>query len=144
VSGRRNRGRDRGQAMAEFAIAIPVFLMMLLGVFDLGRAVYTYNGLAEAAREIARATSVHLGSPVGTSQQTVDVISTQRSLVPGLAVDATSFECFDLTDTTDATPVTCASGAYVKVVVTSVFSPVSPFGVLGPVNLSSASSVQVP
>ena len=38
----------RGQALVEFSLAIPVFLVMILGVFDLGRGIYMYNGLAEA------------------------------------------------------------------------------------------------
>ena len=38
----------------EFALLLPVFLVLLLGVIDLGRAVYAYNTLSNAAREGAR------------------------------------------------------------------------------------------
>ncbi len=62
--------RSRGQALAEFAIVIPVFLMMLLGVVDLGRAVWATTSLDSAAREAARFAIVHGGTgsdscPVG-------------------------------------------------------------------------------
>jgi hypothetical protein len=48
------RPRGRGQALAEFALIIPIALLLLLAVFDLGRAVFLYNGLTNAAREGAR------------------------------------------------------------------------------------------
>ena len=53
----------RGQALVEFALAVPIFLVMLVAVFDLGRAIYTYNGLSEAAREISRVTAVSGSGP---------------------------------------------------------------------------------
>ena len=46
--------RSRGQAIAEFALVIPVFLLILMGIFDAGRAIFVYNGLTNAAREAAR------------------------------------------------------------------------------------------
>ena len=50
---------ERGQGLVEFALVLPIFLMLLLGVFDLGMAIYRMNGTSQAAREIARAASVH-------------------------------------------------------------------------------------
>jgi Flp pilus assembly protein TadG len=46
--------RSRGQTLAEFALTLPVFLLIVLALFDLGRAVFIYNGLTNAAREGAR------------------------------------------------------------------------------------------
>ena len=46
--------RPRGQALVEFALVFPVFILVLLSVFDLGRGVFIYNGLTNAAREGAR------------------------------------------------------------------------------------------
>lgn len=50
----RAHGASRGQTLAEFALVIPIFLLILMGLFDLGRAVFIYNGLTNAAREAAR------------------------------------------------------------------------------------------
>lgn len=50
---RRGAG-ERGQSMVEFALAVPIFILVLVGVFDLGRAVYAYSTLNNAAREAAR------------------------------------------------------------------------------------------
>jgi hypothetical protein len=56
-------GRSRGQAIAEFAIVIPLFLLLLVGLFDLGRAVFAYNTLTNAAREGARTAIVNQYQP---------------------------------------------------------------------------------
>ena len=48
------RGHSRGQALVEMALVIPIFLLILVSLFDLGRAVFAYNTLTNAAREGAR------------------------------------------------------------------------------------------
>lgn len=40
--------------MVEFAIILPIITMIVLGIFDLGRAVFTYNTLSQAARQANR------------------------------------------------------------------------------------------
>ena len=55
---RRLRGRSRGQAMAELALVLPIFVLILFGVIDLSRFVYSNNSLSEVARESARQGSV--------------------------------------------------------------------------------------
>ncbi|HLI97434.1 MAG TPA: TadE/TadG family type IV pilus assembly protein [Candidatus Baltobacteraceae bacterium] len=45
---------QRGTAMVEFAISSLVLLMLLLGILELGRALYTYHTIADAARLGAR------------------------------------------------------------------------------------------
>jgi hypothetical protein len=47
-------GRPRGQGLVEFALVIPIFLLIVIGLFDLGRAVFINNGLGNAAREAVR------------------------------------------------------------------------------------------
>jgi TadE-like protein len=49
---------SRGQALAEFALVVPIFLLLFFGVIDIGRVVYINNALSEAAREGARWGSV--------------------------------------------------------------------------------------
>src|SRR5512134_2514136 len=50
----RRRGRGRGQALVEFALVFPIFLLLVVALFDLGRGVFIYSGLTNAAREGAR------------------------------------------------------------------------------------------
>jgi Flp pilus assembly protein TadG len=51
---RRSRGRQRSQALIEFALVSPVLLLLLFGVIDLGRAIFYFDTLNHAAREGAR------------------------------------------------------------------------------------------
>lgn len=60
---RRARERHKGQALVEFALVIPLFLLLLVGLFDLGRAVFSYNTLTNAAREGARIAIVNQYKP---------------------------------------------------------------------------------
>lgn len=53
-------GRDeRGQALVEFALVLPVFLLLVFGLIDVARAVWQENTLAYAAREGTRYAIVH-------------------------------------------------------------------------------------
>lgn len=52
----------RGQGLAEFALVLPIFMVLLIGMVDLGRAIWANNSVANAAREAARFASVHGGS----------------------------------------------------------------------------------
>jgi hypothetical protein len=44
----------RGQSLVEFGLILPIFVLLLVGLFDVGRAVYAYNTLNNAAREAGR------------------------------------------------------------------------------------------
>jgi Flp pilus assembly protein TadG len=45
---------ERGQDLVEFALILPLLLVLTLGIIDLGRVVFSYNTIANAAREGAR------------------------------------------------------------------------------------------
>lgn len=53
---------QRGQSLVEFALVTPVLFMLTVGLIDVGRAFYQYNGAANATREAARFASVYGGS----------------------------------------------------------------------------------
>ncbi|HVC35001.1 MAG TPA: TadE family protein, partial [Chloroflexota bacterium] len=48
------RKKQRGQALVEMALVFPVFILLVMGILDLGRAVWQANTMAEAARQGAR------------------------------------------------------------------------------------------
>jgi TadE-like protein len=48
------RRRSRAQGMLEYALVLPVFLMLTIGVIDFSRAVWTYNTIAFISRDTAR------------------------------------------------------------------------------------------
>lgn len=47
----RNR---RGAAAVELSLLFPIFILMVLGTFELGRALYAYHALENAVSEAAR------------------------------------------------------------------------------------------
>jgi Flp pilus assembly protein TadG len=46
--------KKRGQALVEWALVLPLLLLMILVTIDMGRAVYYYSVIYNAAREGAR------------------------------------------------------------------------------------------
>lgn len=64
---------DRGQALVETALVLPLLLLLIVGLFDVGRAVWLSNTLATAVREGSRYGVVHgalSGSPTGPGSAT--------------------------------------------------------------------------
>jgi hypothetical protein len=54
------RPRGRGQSLVEFALVLPIFAILLFGIIDFGRYVYTANAINNGAREGARSGSVSI------------------------------------------------------------------------------------
>ena len=137
------QGRARGQALVEFSLALIPFLLLLMAIFDLGRGIFMYNGVSQAAREIARTASVHQGT-TGYSVDAQETIAIQQGLVPGLTVlNPTCVESDDLDDSA-GTPGPCAENTYLVVTTRATYTPVSLIGFLGTINLESKSRIQVP
>jgi Flp pilus assembly protein TadG len=149
----RSRG-DRGQALVEFALAVIPFLILLMGVIDLGRGIYMMNGTSEAARDIARATIVHLtdgSGTIGTSSQTAAAIATQDGLIPGLEIDPNvDIECVDQNDVVQTRTLgntgACTIGEdFIRVHVRAPFSPITPLvSAFGDHTFESTSRMQIP
>ena len=125
----------------EFALGITIFMTIPIGLVDLARAAFLFNGVSDAAREIARVTSVHPGtSGIGSSDETTAAISEERVLVPGLSV--TGYDCIDISGA--AVTGECQPGDWVKVSVRTSFSPILPvLAAFGPINFTTASSAKI-
>lgn len=61
------RNRERGSAMVETAICIPLLLVLMVGIFEVGRAYETWQVLTNAAREGARMAVMPTGSNEDTT-----------------------------------------------------------------------------
>ena len=59
--------RNRGQTLVEFALILPAFLMLIMGIVEFGRLMITYAGVASASREAAR-----YGATVGINTSGVE------------------------------------------------------------------------
>lgn len=147
---RRLAGRPGGQALVEFSLVLIPFLFVLMGIVDLGRGIYVYNSVSEAAREIARVTSVHPCDPtnctLGNSPETQAVITTQKGLIPGLGSSGASIvlQCTNINDIS-LSNATCPGGQFVRVSVSVPFTVLTPLlGLAGPMTLTSTSHIQLP
>jgi hypothetical protein len=98
------RGDDGGQALIEFALVLPLLLLIITGLFDLARATWQENTLAYAAREGTRFAIVHGSASVdgvvvhpGNQQPIVDVVRYAAVGVPTISVTATwpDANCYD-------------------------------------------------
>ncbi|HEY3523901.1 MAG TPA: TadE/TadG family type IV pilus assembly protein [Candidatus Limnocylindrales bacterium] len=145
-----HKRRSRGQALVEFSLVLIPFMWMLLGVVDLGRGIYVSNGVAQAAREIARADSVHAcdadrsSCTVGTSSYTASAIATQKGLVPGLGGAGASIT-FACTNEADTVQPKCVPGNFVRVSISVPFSVVTPLlSMVAPSTLTSVTHIQIP
>ena len=50
---------EKGQSLTEFALVLPVLLIILAGVLDLGRLYYSYIAVTDAAAEGAAYAALH-------------------------------------------------------------------------------------
>jgi TadE-like protein len=49
---------DRAQSLVEFALVVPLFLLLMLGLIDFGRLLFSYISLSNGAREMARVVAI--------------------------------------------------------------------------------------
>lgn len=62
-------GRQRGQALVEFALILPVFFLVVAGMIDFGLGIYSDLTLVNAAREGARLGTVDPGNTTAIEQR---------------------------------------------------------------------------
>ncbi len=120
----RRRERSRGQGLAEFALVLPIFLILFFVVVDFGTAIFTYNSLTNAAREGARLAIVN--------QDTTSVINRAKAQVsiaelnvPNVTVNFYQ----EATDGTADTSATCsppAVGCLAVVSFEATYRPITP------------------
>jgi Flp pilus assembly protein TadG len=138
------RLRERGQSLIEFALILPLIVVFVVGLFDLGRGVFAYNTLAQAARQANRTAMV---------DQDVDRVKAAAiAAAPTLGLTATDVTvCFKTDDTTetdcsDSTADSCPEATRVigclAIVTTSLmYVPMTPVlgNLIGSIELSSTS-----
>jgi Flp pilus assembly protein TadG len=78
--------RDRGQAAVEFAIALPVVVVLVLGIVQLVVVVRDQLAVELAAREAARAASVSAG-PDAAARRAADEATGLAPLAVATGVD---------------------------------------------------------
>lgn len=163
------RRRSPGQSLVEFALVLPIFLLLLFGLIDGARLVYQHTVLSQAAREGARVASVEAswigmsGSGCGTSGGPVcpatvaamrtDVLTAaNRNIQPFAALTSGSLQT--RCDPSGGTPTgtwsatTCTNngpGNVVSVRVSSTFTAITPIvsRIIGSVPMSASASMVI-
>jgi Flp pilus assembly protein TadG len=88
---RRNKlffSNERGATLVEFSIGVTVFLISMFAVVEFGRALFTHNALADAARRGARYAALHSAGDIDQVKNVVvygDPAGGTQPLVPNLS-----------------------------------------------------------
>jgi Flp pilus assembly protein TadG len=77
----RERSR-RGTAAVEFAIVLPIFLVLVLGIIECGRGMMVAEALANAARIGARRASIDTATNSEVQQTVRDFCTSSLALTP--------------------------------------------------------------
>jgi Flp pilus assembly protein TadG len=95
-----------GQALVEFALVLPIFLLLLFGLIDVGRLVYTWNALNQAAREGARYGSVAGWADSCNLSRKICIEQTTLSRLAGVPTTVATATCgrYGPGDSTDLPP----------------------------------------
>lgn len=116
---------ERGQSLVEFALVLPVLVILLVGVFDLGRAVMLSETLNAAVREGTRYAIVHgttsstpLGPATLTTPPAADNAATTVVRRHALGINST------LTIVMSWPDGNANKGSDVQVVATTPFTPI--------------------
>lgn len=137
-----------GQALVEFALVVPILILLFLGIFDLARLVYVFNAVSDAARNGVREAIVN--------QDCGAVGNSARSSAP--AVDLAASDAVVLTvyksalPTIPPAPDVCPAlggnygiGYVTEVRVQTTFTPITPIigQLLGPIPLASTARLPI-
>ena len=143
----RGRRRSRGQALVETALALPIFLLIVMSLFDLGRAVFAYNTATNAAREGARLAIVN--------QDSARILARVTKLAPATPVDQITVAFYragrdtestnnsDKCLNTTASPITIGCIAVVEF--ETSFRAITPIvgNVVGPITMTARSELPI-
>jgi Flp pilus assembly protein TadG len=102
--------RATGQSLVEFAVVLPMFLILFMGIIDLGLSVFAYNSITNGAREAARLAIVNQDAAKVSARAT-----SQTNVARSATMTVNYYQSND--DGTPDTTRTCPTGAasYVSV-----------------------------
>jgi Flp pilus assembly protein TadG len=125
----RARRRDEGQSLVEISLILPIVILLVVVVFDLGRAVYAQHTVGNAARGGLRVAIVN---------------QTLARIEDGARERAVGLDPNRLT----VTPIPCTTtqiGCEIGVTVAYPFEPITPLvgNIVGPMTLQSTSRAPV-
>ena len=151
------RSGSRGQSLVEFSLVFPIIVLLVVGFFEIGRAVFAFNMIANAARQAVRVATVNQLPDVTDCDETrpiEDPYEPHWSL-RGCAIAAGSaigIKTANVSVSYSAPPGTTLDcdptlhvGCIATVTVTYNFSVSTPFvnKLIGPIAMSQSSSMPI-
>ena len=129
-------GRDqRGQTITEFALILPIFILVLVGIVDFGRAVYASSTIQNAAREAVR-TAI-----VDQNLTAIETAAIEHAVALGL--DGADVDVTFMDDDYTSGPCTTTPkvGCIVEVEVRYAYNAATPIlgNIVGTINMSGSS-----
>lgn len=122
---RRRRDHRRGQALVEFSLVFPIFLLIFIALFDVGRAVFTYNSLTNAAREGARLAIVNQDEATIIDRAKAQVAMAELN-VPNVTIEFYQENADGTPDTSNECPTYVAVGCLAVVSFEATYTPITP------------------
>lgn len=104
---------QKGQAAVEFALVLPILLLLVCGVIDFGRILYTANALTTVCEQGARYASIY-------TTKTVDEVETYVKDNTASGIDKTPIHV-------TVNPPPRVSGGTVTVTISYTMSYITPF-----------------
>jgi Flp pilus assembly protein TadG len=144
----RRNGRH-GQSLVEFALVLPIFMLLMFGIIDGGRLVFANNDMAQSTRNVARVASTTCFTTTPACDRTSGAIAAAIAAQgSGMLVSPTwTVACVDpatsLARTNNGLDV-CKVGDLVRVTLSSPFVFVTPVASsFGPVTVASKTEQEI-
>jgi len=92
---RRFASDTSGMTLVEFGFVAPVFLLMIIGLMDLGQLVYARALLQGAVEEAARSSALETGDIDVADEEIAEIL---QPVAPGATIEVTRKSYFDFAD----------------------------------------------
>lgn len=152
------RKRSFGQGMVELALVLPLFLLLLYGIFEVGRLIFMYSAVLNASRDAARyaaaadAVMANDASYLEYYKDCDGIRLRARNVSAFVDLSSSSAIVISYDSGPDTTPIenscealassgkTLTLGDRVNVTVTALFSPIVPMLNIGELPISSTTT----
>jgi len=143
----RRARNDRGAVIVEATLVLPLFIAVILGLIDLGYAVFQTSQATNAARDGARSAILsYAQADVSGSSDNARVVAQVQGRLAGQAVKSITVSC--LSGQSGSTTIACASAEpnsdRIRVAVSWTYTPLTPAGaVVGTITISGTATMGI-
>jgi Flp pilus assembly protein TadG len=141
----------KGQSMVEFAMILPLFVLFIIGIFELGRAFFAFIAITNAAREGTRVVTFWPGK--ATIADVYTAVTEEIGTSPMVTEDKINdilmqcgedYDIENIVVSTNPTIVNCPDEQPVRVTVTYNFDLILNFFYNNPIILRRSAEMMVP